>query len=101
MAGIAAELHLFLFTILVNDARSQGARIPMKIMSSRFLRLAAVSVFLTLPAHAQDGGGGLLDPLARLLRGSDMPAVEAAGEAQRRVPFSREEMQLSFAPLVR
>lgn len=61
-----------------------------------FVLLAAA-----IPAHAQDrSDGGLLDPLSRLLRGSESGA-EAPREPQRRVPFSREEMQLSFAPLVK
>ncbi|MEQ1944386.1 DegQ family serine endoprotease [Mesorhizobium sp. VNQ89] len=46
-------------------------------------------------AFAQEGEG-LSDVLTDLLRGSD-----GAEGPERRVPFGREEMQLSFAPLVK
>jgi len=56
---------------------------------------------LSLPAHAQDRPAeSLLDPLKQLLRGNQEQAPATTGEAQRRVPFSQQEIQLSFAPLV-
>ena len=65
------------------------------------LLLRLILVFaLSVPAYAQDGeAGSLLDPLSRLLRGGEAD-VEVSDGPQRRVPFSREEIQLSFAPLV-
>jgi len=70
-------------------------------MQALLLRLILVLVFaLSVPAYAQDEGGSLLDPLSRLLRGGGETGVEAPEGPQRRVPFSREEIQLSFAPLV-
>lgn len=56
------------------------------------LGLAAASV----PGAAQEGEG-LTDVLSDLLRGTADPA----SAPERRVPFGREEMQLSFAPLVK
>ena len=50
------------------------------------------------PIHADAQDGSLSDILGGLLRGTGSE-VEPADT--RRVPFSREEMQLSFAPLVR
>src|SRR5690606_41130882 len=77
-------------------ARSPGNRMKRSPFLCLFVLLAAA-----IPAHAQHrSDGGLLDPLSRLLRGSESGA-EAPREPQRRVPFSREEMQLSFAPLVK
>src|SRR5690606_40984534 len=71
------------------------------LMQALLLRLILVLVFaLGVPAYAQDEGGSLLDPLSRLLRGGGETGVEAPEGPQRRVPFSREEIQLSFAPLV-
>src|SRR5690606_16071778 len=71
------------------------------LMQALLLRLILVLVFaLSVPAYAQDEGGSLLDPLSRLLRGGGETGVEAPEGPQRRVPFSREEIQLSFAPLV-
>ncbi len=58
---------------------------------------AAIAIcVLSAPALAQDAGGkGLADALSDLLRGGEtqVPA--------RRVPFGQQEMQLSFAPLVK
>ncbi|MFC5037439.1 DegQ family serine endoprotease [Tianweitania sediminis] len=56
-------------------------------------------------AMGQDNGGGLRSLLRNLL-GSEQPEtspVEPAtpGERMRRVPFGQEELQLSFAPLVK
>lgn len=66
---------------------------------SRFL--AAVAVVLAIsPALAQDAGSdGLSDTLNKLLGGDESSKTEAP--PHRRVPFGREEMQLSFAPLVK
>ena len=64
----------------------------------------ALLVFIALagatggPANAENGGG-LSAVLGDLLRGS--VAGETDGAADKRVPFGREEMELSFAPLVR
>ena len=64
----------------------------------------ALLVFIALagatggPANAENSGG-LSAVLGELLRGS--VAGETDGAADKRVPFGREEMELSFAPLVR
>ncbi|WP_173931488.1 Do family serine endopeptidase [Chelativorans sp. Marseille-P2723] len=66
----------------------------------RFPWLLVALAILAAPVEAQERGNGtLLDPLTRLLRGSG-EEMERPQELQRRIPFSREEMQLSFAPLV-
>ncbi|WP_011580989.1 MULTISPECIES: DegQ family serine endoprotease [Chelativorans] len=73
-------------------------------MKVRFfvLRVLFVLCALSLPAHAQDRPAeSLLDPLRQLLRGGEDASKPTTGEAQRRVPFSQQEIQLSFAPLVR
>ncbi|MCO6390698.1 Do family serine endopeptidase [Aliihoeflea aestuarii] len=50
--------------------------------------------------HAQDDAGrGFLD-LFGLRNGQQESQEPQAGEAQRRLPFSRDEIQLSYAPLV-
>jgi Do/DeqQ family serine protease len=59
--------------------------------------LAAVVVFGPMQAFAEQGPLGPL--LEGLLRGGSSAGTEV--EADRRVPFSASEMQLSFAPLVR
>jgi Do/DeqQ family serine protease len=57
---------------------------------------AFVICVLSAPALAQDAGGkGLADALSDLLRGGETQ------EPARRVPFGQQEMQLSFAPLVK
>ena len=48
--------------------------------------------------RAEETSDGLGEVLTDLLRGSD---DASNGGAQKRVPFGREEMQLSFAPLVK
>ncbi|MCT7375125.1 DegQ family serine endoprotease [Chelativorans salis] len=71
-------------------------------MKGSFLLRLLFVFALVGPVHAQDGQtGSLLDPLSRLLRGSESGAQAETEGDQRRVPFSREEIQLSFAPLVR
>lgn len=67
-----------------------------------YLRVIIVlALALNTPAYSQeDQGGSLLDPLSRLLRGGNNEDREPSEAPQRRVPFTREEMQLSFAPLV-
>ena len=59
--------------------------------------LAAIVVFGPIQASAEQGPLGPL--LEGLLRGGSSAGTEV--EADRRVPFSASEMQLSFAPLVR
>src|SRR5690606_13326219 len=49
------------------------------------------------PLPAQEAGDSLFD----VLKGVITPAEESdAGDGLRRIPFSREEAQLSYAPLV-
>lgn len=79
-------------------------------MRSDFLRVVAlvvaVGVIATGAALAQESGGG---PLRGFLSGllksdADAPAelqAPVSDGAERRVPFGREDIQLSFAPLVR
>jgi Do/DeqQ family serine protease len=62
------------------------------------LCLAAGGLTAGRTALAQEGDG-LSDVLTDLLRGSDGEGTTAGPD--RRVPFGREEMQLSFAPLVK
>src|SRR5690606_1766395 len=70
----------------------------------RSIRIGLVLVaswLLAAPAGlavAQEGEG-LSDVLTDLLRGSDDAGPTAGPD--RRIPFGREEMQLSFAPLVK
>ncbi|PZO75642.1 MAG: serine protease [Mesorhizobium amorphae] len=52
--------------------------------------LLLAGTLFAAPSHAQD------DPLSTLLRGTTTDGTPA----ERRVPFSRQELQLSFAPLV-
>ncbi len=59
-----------------------------------FLLLLGITLCAASTAMAQDTA----DPLSRLLRGTTDTAAPA--DANRRVPFGRQEMQLSFAPLV-
>ncbi|WP_159590010.1 DegQ family serine endoprotease [Chelativorans xinjiangense] len=64
------------------------------------LHLFVLVAFLVAPAQAQDAPAeSLPDALSRLLRGAD-ESPPPSTEVQRRIPFSREEIQLSFAPLV-
>jgi Do/DeqQ family serine protease len=72
------------------------------VMRGQFLLPALLSIVLATgaagPSRAQDGNAlGLADALSELLRGDEA----AEPQATRRVPFGREDMQLSFAPLVR
>ena len=62
------------------------------------LCVAGAGLTVTRTALAQEGEG-LSDVLTDLLRGSNDGGATAGPD--RRVPFGREEMQLSFAPLVR
>ncbi len=79
-------------------------------MRSDFLRVVAlvvaVGVIATGAALAQESGGGTLRGfLSGLLKSdADAPAelqAPVSDGAERRVPFGREDIQLSFAPLVR
>lgn len=70
----------------------------------RMAGLAVLAVGLAAGGAAAQDGGVLGDIMKELLRGSqDAPATTQTlpAEPQRRVPFGREEMQLSFAPLVK
>ncbi len=58
-----------------------------------FAALVLASMVCLFPAAAPAQEGGLTGALTDLLRGGDT--------SQKRVPFGREEMQLSFAPLVK
>lgn len=59
----------------------------------------SATALCVLPSSAQEQAGGLRDTLSELLGGrSGQPADRIP---ERRVPFGREEIQLSFAPLVR
>jgi Do/DeqQ family serine protease len=71
------------------------------------LLLIVLAICLSGPAGAQDGRGVLEDLLNNMLgekqrppslRVQPLPAPSATGK---RLPFGREDMQLSFAPLVR
>lgn len=66
-------------------------------MAKFFLGLVMVALLAAGSASAQtDRGLSIHDTLSQLLRGSE----DQADEQQRRVPFSAEQIQLSFAPLV-
>ncbi|QDY99632.1 DegQ family serine endoprotease [Nitratireductor mangrovi] len=72
-----------------------------------FVMLAAL-IFAAGPLLAEEGAGGLRGLLNELLPGAEKPAKAAPADdmsvdagPERRVPFAREEIQLSFAPLVR
>ena len=60
----------------------------------------AVALTAAAPAAAQDAGDALRDLLRGLGDGSRSEQQDA-GETVRRLPLGRDEMQLSFAPLVR
>jgi len=70
-------------------------RRPFFVMLILLLALAGATAVAPTGLYAQETGRGLADALSDLLRGS--PAEATA----RRVPFGQQEMQLSFAPLVR
>lgn len=61
--------------------------------------LGLASAPMTRLAVAQDKGPGLADVLTDLLRGVDGENPTAGPD--RRVPFGRDEIQLSFSPLVK
>ncbi|MHA6684149.1 DegQ family serine endoprotease [Mesorhizobium sp. A556] len=61
--------------------------------------LGFASAPTTRPAHADDKGPGLADVLTDLLHGVEGENPTAGPD--RRVPFGRDEIQLSFAPLVK
>ncbi len=63
------------------------------------LALACVGVTAKMAAAQTQEGEGLSDVLTDLLRGTEGPADTAGPD--RRVPFGRQEVQLSFAPLVK
>jgi len=65
-------------------------------MNKRFLTLVMVAVLTSGTALAQSDGKSLRDTLSELLRG----AQTTEQNVQRKVPFSNEQIQLSFAPLV-
>jgi Do/DeqQ family serine protease len=72
--------------------RMRSTRIGLVLLSAWLVAAAPASVL------AQDGEG-LSDVLTDLLRGTDDDGATAGPD--RRVPFGRQEMQLSFAPLVK
>ena len=65
-------------------------------MNKRFLSLVVVAVLTSGTALAQSDGKSLRDTLSELLRGGQTTEQNV----QRKVPFSNEQIQLSFAPLV-
>ena len=68
----------------------------------RIMMSAVLAAGLATGGAAAEDGGVLGNIMKELLRGSqDAPAAAQTTEAapQRRVPFGRDEMQLSFAPL--
>lgn len=69
----------------------------MRRTRSLLAMMFALVVAAATPASllAQESGRGLADALSELLRG------DAFSEPAKRVPFGQQEMQLSFAPLVR
>ncbi len=62
------------------------------------ISMAGAGTMTARSAFAQEGEG-LSEVLTDLLRGSESDGQ--AADPARRVPFGREEMQLSFAPLVK
>ena len=65
-----------------------------------FCALMGLAAMLVIkPAMAQDSSPGLSDVLTDLLRGAE--GADATSGPDRRLPFGREEVQLSFAPLVK
>ncbi|HEY6633475.1 MAG TPA: DegQ family serine endoprotease [Rhizobiaceae bacterium] len=70
----------------------RSTRLGLVLLSAWLLAIPAA------PALAQEGEG-LSDVLTDLLRGSEDAGPTAGPD--RRVPFGRDEMQLSFAPLVK
>lgn len=62
------------------------------------LGLVMVAVLGFGPALAQGEGTSIGDALSRLLRGSEQATTRQ--DVPRKVPFSSEEVQLSYAPLV-
>ena len=65
------------------------------------VRLLLVLGVLAVPAHAQDRPAeSILDPLKQLLRGGQQQTTSESNGEQRRIPFSQQQIQLSFAPLV-
>ncbi|MEP4423773.1 MAG: trypsin-like peptidase domain-containing protein, partial [Nitratireductor sp.] len=82
-----------------------------KFMAAVMVSLAVAALMplgAAVPSHAQEDSGGLRGLLNELLPGRDEPDDKAAAESgqaqsgpERRVPFARQDIQLSFAPLVR
>ncbi|MVA97516.1 Do family serine endopeptidase [Nitratireductor sp. CAU 1489] len=82
-----------------------------KLLAAALVSLAFVALMplgAAVPSYAQEDVGGLRGLLNELLPGRDAPDDKAAVESgpaqsgpERRVPFARQDIQLSFAPLVR
>ncbi|WP_309086525.1 DegQ family serine endoprotease [Chelativorans sp.] len=71
-------------------------------MRAKALFLVAALGVLSSSLEAQDSpADSLLDPLRQLLRGGEERREGRPAGETRRVPFGRDELQLSFAPLVR
>ncbi len=74
----------------------------MRFVHVMLVFLALVLSGVVAPAIAQDSTGTFSDVIEGLLRGSRDDNAGPAGQGvMRRAPFSRAEMQLSFAPLVK
>jgi len=63
--------------------------------------LAVMATIVRSWAQEEPKGEGLSEVLTDMLRGGEDAANPAVEGLARRVPFGREEMQLSFAPLVK
>ncbi|BCH32593.1 serine endoprotease DegQ [Mesorhizobium sp. L-8-10] len=63
--------------------------------------LAAMAVAVRSWAQEEPKGEGLSEVLTDMLRGAEDATNPAVEGLEKRVPFGREDMQLSFAPLVK
>jgi len=90
-------------TIAVTMTRS-GPPFARRFDLRKTQTILAFALGLTLigGATVAQENGSIRDLLGNLLRGGeDAPAATAPTASDKRVPFGREEMQLSFAPLVK
>ena len=71
---------------------------PIRIALSALCVWLAACLSPALPGARAQEGEGLGDVLTDLLRGTESDLPTAGPD--RRIPFSKEEIQLSFAPLV-
>jgi S1-C subfamily serine protease len=84
--------------LALEDSRMRAKRLPLALLCAVMV-LAAALTMRSAVAEDKNSDPGLSDVLTDLLHGVEGDNPTAGPD--RRVPFGREEMQLSFAPLVK